>query len=142
MLHSGDFDFSFSGLKTDVLRLVKSENRKFSQKEIADICASFQAAVVDTLVAKTLAAAQKYLSTDTGEIKTIALAGGVSANQSLREKMAQTIAQKFPKIQFLAPDLKFCTDNAAMIAQVGQEKLKRHLTTTWDKLEVDANAKL
>lgn len=105
----GEFDFSFSGLKTAALRLIQSLEKDFSQQGLSlpkeDICASFQEAVSSVLLKKTLAAAQK-LGT-----KKIALAGGVAANSEIRRKF---FALKDYKVY--APAMKYCTDNAAMVA--------------------------
>lgn len=136
MFTSNNFDFSFSGLKTDVLRLVKKNNGKFKDQEINNICASFQIAVVDVLVSKTLKAAQKF------SIKSVLLAGGVSANKLLRYKLKNSISKELSHIAFYAPDLKYCTDNAAMVAQAAYFHVLRKDYTTWDKIEVDPNLKL
>ncbi|HEY9764898.1 MAG TPA: carbamoyltransferase N-terminal domain-containing protein, partial [Chroococcales cyanobacterium] len=99
------YDFSFSGLKTAVLRLVqKHENQVLP---VADICASFQAAVVDVLVGKAMRAAEETGAT------TLALAGGVAANRSLRERMKSEAEHR--NWQCFVPPLDLCTDNAAMI---------------------------
>ncbi len=104
----GTWNFSFSGLKTAVLRAVR-ELEKFNRPlPVADMAASFQAAVVDVLVSKTLAAARKY------KVRQILVAGGVSANKGLRE--AFLAQQEFP---VHIPALSLCTDNAAMIAAAG-----------------------
>ena len=126
MLAKDSLDFSFSGLKTAVLyhccgKDMKGENRvgKMSQKEIADIAASFQAAVVDVLVKKTRMAADKVGA------KTILLGGGVAANTVLRnelEKMSQQTGRKL----LVAPK-KYCTDNAVMIASLAYYKYKAGL---------------
>lgn len=110
MLQNPDFDFSFSGLKTEVLRLVSKKN-KFTSQELMNICASFQAAVVDTLVAKTLRAAEKFDS------KTVMIAGGVSANRSLRRKLELTLKNNLPKVKFIKPAATHSTDNALMVAE-------------------------
>ncbi len=102
-------DFSFSGVKTALLRLV--ENGKVSNK--ADAAASFQEAVVDVLVTKTVAAAKEY------RVKQILLAGGVASNKLLR----QWLINNSP-IPVLVPELKLCTDNAAMIAACGYFRLR------------------
>jgi N6-L-threonylcarbamoyladenine synthase len=136
MIREPNFDFSFSGLKTDVLRLVKKKKGKFSDQEIKNICASFQAAVVDVLVLKTIRAAKYY------HVKTILLAGGVTANRLLRKKMADTINKEMPKIHFHFPDPKFCTDNAAMVALAGYFHAQRKDFTSWDKIKVDPNLRL
>jgi N6-L-threonylcarbamoyladenine synthase len=113
-LMPGTWDFSFSGVKTAVLYHLKG--RKVSGKERAGICASFQEAVVDTLVHKTLAAAAKY------KVKTVVLGGGVAANSRLREKLAQVGAER--GFNVLMPPKSLCTDNGAMIAQVGAHMLE------------------
>lgn len=102
----GKNEFSFSGLKTAVLRLVQSFNEKeLSQETIADICASFQERVSDTLIKKTIYWAEHF------NIDSIVLAGGVAANSELRKKL---FALK--NFKTFAPEMKFCTDNAAMVA--------------------------
>ncbi|GAB4574616.1 MAG: tRNA (adenosine(37)-N6)-threonylcarbamoyltransferase complex transferase subunit TsaD [Anaerolineae bacterium] len=118
----GDYDFSFSGLKTAVLRKVtvqpptgqprnRGEEREAPLKpnlKIADVAASFQRAVVEALVEKTLQAAEAY------EATAILMAGGVSANSALRETMRQRAS-----VPVYYPPLSLCTDNAAMIAAAG-----------------------
>jgi N6-L-threonylcarbamoyladenine synthase len=107
MINSDDFDFSFSGLKTAVVNLVNSK----SLNDIPDLAASIQEAIVDVLVKKTIAAAQKY------KIDQIVVAGGVAANQRVAEKTVaavQTVFGSRAKI-FLPPSL-YCTDNAACVA--------------------------
>lgn len=104
MIHSDDFNFSFSGLKTAVLKIVKEE--KFDQAALAF---EFQEAVTDVLATKTLKATQKY------KAKSVLLGGGVAANQRLRQKLTSQI-QKYTDAQIFIPPLSLCTDNAAMIA--------------------------
>ena len=101
----GEDEFSFSGLKTALLRLVQS----FNDKELPqkDICASFQERVSDTLIKKTLNLADKY------NCKTIVTAGGVAANSELRKKL---FALNEKGYKTFAPQMKYCTDNAAMVA--------------------------
>ena len=110
MLASGDFNFSFSGLKTAVLYTVKKIKRLTPQVK-ANICASFQAAVVEVLTQKTLRAAGQH------KAKTVLLTGGVAANKALRQQIEQQARAQ--KLYFVVPDYKFCTDNAAMIAAAG-----------------------
>jgi len=98
---------------------------------LADICASFQAAVVDVLVDKTIAAAEKY------SVKDIAVAGGVSANSALRTQMRSCAEEK--GFRLFIPKLVYCTDNAAMIALLGWLKLKEGRVST---LELGAVANL
>ena len=100
----GSHDFSFSGLKTALLRLVEDDRISSPQ----DAAASFQEAVVDVLVTKTVAAAQEY------NAKQILLAGGVAANSRLRQCLTET-----SPLPVLIPEPILCTDNAAMIAACG-----------------------
>jgi N6-L-threonylcarbamoyladenine synthase len=105
----GTSDFSFSGVKTALLRLV--EEGKVANK--ADAAASFQEAVVDVLVTKTVAAAREH------GVRQILLAGGVATNEQLRQRLVG----KSP-IPVLIPPLKLCTDNAAMIAACGYQHFR------------------
>jgi len=113
MLHSDDYDFSFSGLKTSVLYSVQDLD-KITEEVQADICASFQHAATEVLVKKI----SKALI-DTGR-EGIILAGGVAANKLLREKIS-TLQQSL-NITVLYPPIAHCTDNAAMIAYLGSLK--------------------
>ncbi len=110
MLHSGDLEFSFSGLKTAVLTLVKQQNQEHAISDAvrADIAASFQAAIVDVLTAKSLAALKQ-----TG-LRALVVSGGVGANKSLRVTLVREAARQGAKVFF--PPLALCTDNGAMIA--------------------------
>ena len=111
MEDSGDYDFSMSGLKTAVLRYVKQERAAGNDLHLPDIAASFQEAIVDVQVSKTMAAAK-----DVGA-PTVLLGGGVIANTRLRERLAGAGAAA--GIRVLAPSLPLCTDNAAMVACLG-----------------------
>jgi N6-L-threonylcarbamoyladenine synthase len=106
MLKSGGLDFSFSGLKTAVLTLVN----QFDPMQVprADIAAAFQSAIVDVLVAKSLAAL------DATGLKALVVAGGVGANQRLRDELEELTRQRKATVHF--PPLALCTDNGAMIA--------------------------
>ena len=101
------FNFSFSGLKTAV-RYHLDAHPQDREDRLADLAASFQAAVVDSLCEKTLRAARELGQT------TIALAGGVAANSSLRSELVRRAAKA--AISVIMPPLQYCTDNAAMIA--------------------------
>ena len=127
MLHSDDFDFSFSGLKTAVRYLLP----KLGGISLPDVCASFQEAVVDVLVAKTLRASEA-----TGR-RLIALSGGVSCNTRLREKFRAACAARGLELLVAAPAL--CTDNAAMIGYVAALKLSHGESSP---LSVDINPNL
>ena len=111
MMHSDDFAFSFSGLKTSVRYLLP----KIAELPIADVCASFQEAVVDVLVAKTIRAARSV-----GR-NTIAVSGGVSCNTRLREKLSAACSGA--GFELLLADPSLCTDNAAMIGYVASLRL-------------------
>jgi N6-L-threonylcarbamoyladenine synthase len=113
MLDRPGLDFSFSGLKTSVLTAL-NQTEDYAQKK-ADIAASFQAAAVDTLTRKCLRAL-----TQTG-FKQLVVAGGVSANKHLRATLADALAAKNAKVFY--PALPFCTDNGAMIAFAGCQRL-------------------
>lgn len=115
-LEENSLDFSFSGLKTSVLNHCNREKQKNIPLNIEDICASFQEAVVDVLVQKTLLAA------DTHGIQTVVVGGGVSANSRLREQMNLSCKKNY--INLHIPKPAFCTDNAAMIALAGFHSFK------------------
>lgn len=137
LLNKPNFDFSFSGLKTAVLYEVKRNEKKASDKKyIADVCASFQEAVVDTLVAKTLKAAKKH------RVKTIMLAGGVSANEWLRAELQLGVKKFLPKVNVVLPEIKYTGDNAAMVGAAGALHAKKKCFTKWDKIDVDPNLSL
>jgi N6-L-threonylcarbamoyladenine synthase len=115
MLHDGTFDFSLSGLKTAVVRELRRREAADEDIDFADVAASFQEAVVDVQVHKTMAAA------DAHDVGTITIVGGVAANTRLRERMAAacTVADR----RLLAPSPGLCTDNGAMIAAAGWNRL-------------------
>jgi len=123
------YDFSFSGLKTAVVYHVKRmKKEKLSDIEVKDLAASFQKAAVDTLVDKTIKAAMDK------NIKTIALAGGVSANSLLRSELKKKAEAQ--NIEVIIPPINLCTDNAAMIGCVGYYRFKRGERTTLDIVPV------
>ncbi len=126
------YDFSFSGVKTSVLYCVRDlkNAKKYSKRLLPDLCASFQQAVVDVLVAKTARAAKEH------KVKSVLLGGGVVANLLLRSQMKTVLEHDVPDVNFHIPQLKFCTDNAAMIAMAGYFHAKKKEYTPWQKLDV------
>jgi N6-L-threonylcarbamoyladenine synthase len=134
MIHSKNYDFSFSGLKTAVLYHFKKQSSKTkrSKKYIQAMAHEIQNAINDVLVKKTIKAAEDF------GVKTIILAGGVAANEELREKLKTFSSES--KINFLVPPRKFCTDNAAMIAVTAffQQNEKKN----WQDLKAEANLRI
>jgi len=140
MINSKDYNFSFSGLKTAVLYLYNDLIKKYPAKEIRPaMAAEVQNAIVDVLTAKTVKAIENL------NPKTVMIAGGVSANKALREKMAEEFESY--KIPFLMPDISYATDNAAMIAAAGYFSAiggsasgGNYLAkNSWKKIEANAN---
>jgi N6-L-threonylcarbamoyladenine synthase len=131
MINTKDYDFSFSGLKTAVLYLLK--DLRFMNNDLRkSICHEFQQAVIDVLIKKTIRAAKEFRT------KTIILAGGVAANHELRIQLGEKIKKEIPRSAFLVPRPDYATDNAAMIAFAAcfhkNDKLK--------KLSANGNLKL
>jgi N6-L-threonylcarbamoyladenine synthase len=133
MEDSGDLDFSMSGLKTAVLRHVKAERAAGRDLHVPDLAASFQEAIVDVQVTKTIEAARS-----TGA-PTVLLGGGVVANTRLRERLQEAGAAE--GLRVLIPSLGLCTDNAAMVACLGAARLARGERTTLD-IGADPNLQL
>jgi N6-L-threonylcarbamoyladenine synthase len=150
------YDFSFSGLKTALLRSVEpyrlpepprpspegdlpfvphSPPAYRDDLPVADLAASFQEAIVDVLAVKTVRAARQH------DAKTAALAGGVAANAALRDRIAALLAEIDPadRPRYLVPPIDLCTDNAAMVAAAGYFALRRGVQAGW---EVDVSARL
>jgi N6-L-threonylcarbamoyladenine synthase len=128
MLSRDSLDFSFSGIKTAVLYHCQGQDMKgrnkvpsMSKKEVADIAASFQKAVVDVLVEKTRRA------TEQTNAKTILLGGGVAANAALRDALRQMCDSSSPHRKLLVADKRYCTDNAVMVASLAYHKYKAKL---------------
>jgi len=134
MINSADFDFSFSGLKTSVRYAIqKDENYK---NNILEYCHEVEEAIVDVLISKTVKAALKY------NAKTIMLAGGVSANKKLRENFERIVKEKIPAAILSIPDLRYTTDNAAMVAAAGYFRAKQKSFTPWQALKNNPNLEL
>jgi N6-L-threonylcarbamoyladenine synthase len=133
MIDSPNYDFSFSGLKTAVINKVNELRDRGIKYDYPDIAASFQQAVVDVLVAKTIRAAMDK------NISTITVAGGVSANSLLRKAFTE-LAPKYG-LKVLFPDLALCTDNGAMVAALAYYKYQEGVRSGLD-LDAEANAPL
>ncbi|MDP1567165.1 MAG: tRNA (adenosine(37)-N6)-threonylcarbamoyltransferase complex transferase subunit TsaD [Polaromonas sp.] len=116
LLHSGDLDFSFSGLKTAVLTQARKLGEVISEQDKADLAASTQAAIVEVLVKKSLKALEQ-----TG-LKRLVVAGGVGANTLLREQLNAACSRR--GIRVFYPELHLCTDNGAMIALAAGMRLQ------------------
>lgn len=110
-----NLEFSFSGLKSSIARHVGATGRPIEGQALHDLCAAFQSAVVETLVGKTILAAR------TAGLERVVLAGGVAANRGLRARMAERC--KSAKLALFVPPFASCTDNAAMIAYAGAQRL-------------------
>ncbi len=120
-LEAGSYDFSFSGLKSAVINSLHNHKQKGLEVNEKDVAASFQYSVVDVLTNKTMQAVEEY------EVKELIIAGGVAANSGLRARFEQLT--RMQHINLHIPELKFCTDNAAMIgAAAYQLYLKEHFT--------------
>jgi len=157
MIHAKNYNFSYSGLKTAVLYLLRDlnfpiRNSKFvpialqsrildrigiirNSRQKADIAASFQKAALDVLILKTIKAAKEY------KVKSILLSGGVSANKELRKRLS--LEAKKIKIKYSQPELEYTGDNAAMIALAGYFSAQKHGnkkdSLNWESVEMDAN---
>ena len=126
MIKEDNLEFSFSGLKSAFINLHHNARQKGEQLRLEDLCASFQAAVLDILMVKTKKALAAY------PVKTLVIAGGVAANQGLRERLKEDIKD----INVVIPPLRLCGDNAGMIAYAAAvEYEKGHFA------ELDLNAK-
>jgi N6-L-threonylcarbamoyladenine synthase len=132
-LHDKSFNFSYSGLKTAVINLVNNEKQKGNEIRVPDMCRSFQDVAVGMIVDKGSRAAKKY------NVKQVLLAGGVSANSYLREQIKLSL--KDTGIEVVVPPLWCTTDNAAMIARLGERLYDRKLFAPLD-ISVDPNWKI
>lgn len=117
------YAFSFSGLKTAVVEELKRRGR-LGPEEVDDLCAAFQAAVVDVLVAKTLAAVEEFGN------RVVCLGGGVARNRTLREALRRE-GSGF-RLEVIVPGVEFCTDNGAMVARTAQYRFERDGSTSWE----------
>jgi len=128
IVKGADLDFSFSGLKTALLHHVRKHGVPEGQG-LADLCASYQEAIVQALVQKAVRAARRF------QLPTLVLAGGVAANSRLRAAAAQRAAD-YEDLRLVVPAVRLCTDNAAMIAVAGTQA---HLRGALDARRLDAD---
>ncbi len=148
MMKDAHYDFSFSGLKTAALYWLRDNQLSAvntnalnlpagvfgvtpQSPTINDFCASFEQAIIDVLVIKTMRAAAEY------KPKTIVLGGGVSANKKLRETLQQAVDEQFPGTKFLIPESKYSMDNATMIAIAGYYKAVKKEFISWKDVKAD-----
>jgi len=117
LLHSGNLDFSFAGLKTAVMTAMRKFGPEATEQQRADLAASTQAAIVEVLVKKSLRALQET------RLSRLVVAGGVGANTRLREQLDGVAARRGLRVHY--PELALCTDNGAMIALAGALRLQR-----------------
>lgn len=113
--YRNNLEFSFSGIKSSIARYVAATKEPIAGQDLHDLCAAFQSAVVETMVGKTIHAAR------TEGLERVVLAGGVAANRGLRARMAEKCNSS--KLSLFVPPFASCTDNAAMIAYAGAQRL-------------------
>lgn len=126
LMYDKELDFSFSGLKTAVLRVVEKQ-KNLNPQTIADICRGVQDAISDVIVYKTLQAAEKY------HVTSIVLGGGVAANETLKETFQRVLATKYASLntQLFVPAKSLCTDNGSMIATAAFFQMEQ---TSWQQV--------
>lgn len=122
MIKEDNLEFSFSGLKSAFINLYHNAQQKGEPLSNADLSASFQACVMDILMAKTKKALEQY------PVKTLVVAGGVAANQGLRERLAAEITD----VEVIIPPLRLCGDNAGMIALAAVSEYNKENLAGWD----------
>jgi len=120
-LNDNSYDFSFSGIKTAVINLVHNEQQKDNKINVEDIATSFQETIIDILTKKTFRALKEY------KVNNLIVCGGVAANSGLRDRLE--VLSKDNNINLSIPPIKYCTDNAAMIAAAGYYALKKDITS-------------
>jgi len=135
MINEDNFDFSFSGLKTAVLKEANElKNKKqFNQKTISQLAFEIQESIIDVLVEKTLRAAKKY------QVKSILLAGGVVANPRLREKFKQSVISCQLSVNLFTPPPSLCTDNATFVAACADFN---YHPVPWQKLQANSSLEI
>ncbi len=140
MLHTKDYDFSFSGLKTAVLYEFKSRAAKIrkTKEYIREMSHEIQQSIIDVLVKKTIKAAKNY------KAKSILLGGGVTANKELKKQMEKVIKKEMPGVKYLVPNAEYSTDNAVMTGITAYfNRLKSiNKKKEWKKIEANANLRI
>ncbi|MCD8561941.1 MAG: tRNA (adenosine(37)-N6)-threonylcarbamoyltransferase complex transferase subunit TsaD, partial [Acholeplasmataceae bacterium] len=111
-----EYHFSFSGLKSAVINLVHNAEQRGEKIDIPNMCASFQASVLDVIIEKTRLASENY------DVKQIIVAGGVAANKGLRQR----IFKEIPNKEIIIPEMVYCTDNAAMIGAAAYYQYQKY----------------
>ena len=140
MLQSDDLHFSFSGLKTSVLYFLKKHEADMQNEDfVSEVCHEFQEAAIDVLVGKTERALQEHSP------RTFVIAGGVSANVRLRNRLRNLLDERFPDTKFLTPEFRYSLDNAAMIGAAAAFRFaalspteQSALAESWRTLDPDA----
>ncbi len=131
MMGRKELDFSFSGLKTAVRVYVESlPAGMLKENDVADLCAALQSAMAETLADRCNRALEKFIKTYKPKNPALVVSGGVAANMAIRQQLEKTAAAHNAKLY--APPLNLCSDNAAMIAWAGIERLKKGMTDTLD----------
>ncbi len=128
IINEETFDFSFSGLKAEVMRFAQDKN--LSENEKNEVCFAVQKAVIDVLIKKALAASEKY------NCPTILLGGGVSANNTLKETIKSEISNQKLAVKVFSPEKTYCTDNAAMI---GAYAVLNPVEILWQNVSANPN---
>ncbi|MCL2746879.1 MAG: multifunctional tRNA N6-adenosine(37)-N6- threonylcarbamoyltransferase complex dimerization subunit type 1 TsaB/ribosomal protein alanine acetyltransferase/tRNA (adenosine(37)-N6)-threonylcarbamoyltransferase complex transferase subunit TsaD, partial [Coriobacteriia bacterium] len=141
LMHSKDYSFSLSGLKTAVITYIRQAEEAGDTLNIPDVAASFQQAVVDVQVAKAVRAVRE------ADIKHFIMAGGVAANKVLREALTEALSKEGVEVHI--PPLKYCGDNAAMIVRTAVARLQANeqasraagdFSNTYLRLDADCNS--
>jgi N6-L-threonylcarbamoyladenine synthase len=138
MAQSGDYNFSFSGLKTAVLYDFKKRSPKIqkSKEYIRAMSYQFQQAVIDVLISKTTKAAKEY------KAKTVMLAGGVAANKELRKQLGYKVESEMHNTKYIIPNTILATDNAAMIATAAYFRKDKASLTKWKTLKANGSLRI
>lgn len=142
MMHSGDYDFSFSGIKTAMLYAIRdltiSNSRELENSEKEALACAFEDAAIEVLIHKTLKALEEYGA------QTLIVGGGVAGNTYLKSELTKAIEKKFPQVTLLFPEAWLATDNAVMIglSAIAQIKTGQIKTSAPDELKADGNLSL